>query len=631
MFEKIAAPNDHEGGLESCVRPLGSSTFFCGDKTISAKASDHAAAAGDESSRLGERLRVLLIEDNRKDARVVRGILEESALHKCQIEHVWTLAEAMIALDGESYDVMLLDLTLPDAKGIEGVNRLIEFKPDIPIVVMSSSDDEQSAVEALKSGAQDYLVKSPTDTKVMIRSLRYAIERKRTEQHIHQLANYDRLTKLPNRDLCQDRLRQAIAQAARQNTLVALLFFDLDRFKVINETLGHAHGDQLLQHVAQRMKSSLRETDTVGRLGGDEFVVILTGLTDTSDAARVAQNILNTLVRPITLDDHEVFVTTSIGISLYPNDAKDVESLTQNADTAMYRAKEQGRNHYQFYTLDMNARALERLNLENDLRHALERDEFLLHYQPQLDLSSQQIVGFEALLRWDHTDLGFISPVDFIPIAEETGLIMPIGEWVLNAACQQAKQWQDQGFKNANIAVNLSNRQFAQENVLETVTKALDSAGLDPSHLELEITESCVMVNPEEAIVVLRQLNDMGVRISIDDFGTGYSSLSYLKRFPLDTLKIDRSFVNDITDDPDSAVIVEAILAMAHSLRLNVVAEGVETREQMAFLEAHDCDMIQGYLLSKPLPAKDAAERFLKNNGAAALTKPPAKARSQKS
>lgn len=600
-----------------------------GDKTISAKASNNAA--GEDSSRLGERLRVLLIEDSRKDARVIRGVLEDSVLHQFHIEHVWTLAEALIALDGESYDVMLLDLTLPDAKGIEGVNRLIEFKSDIPIVVMSSSDDEQSAVDALKSGAQDYLVKSPADTKVMVRSLRYAIERKRTEQHIHRLANYDRLTQLPNRDLCQDRLRQAIAQAARQNTLVALLFFDLDRFKVINETLGHGHGDKLLQHVAQRMRSSLRESDTVGRLGGDEFMVILTGLTDTSDAARVAQNILNTLVRPITLDNHEVFVTTSIGISLYPNDAKDVESLTKNADAAMYRAKEQGRNHYQFYTLDMNARAMERLNLENDLRHALERDEFLLHYQPQFDLSSQQIVGFEALLRWDHPDQGFISPVDFIPIAEETGLIMPIGEWVLNAACQQAKQWQDQGFNNANIAVNLSNRQFAQENVLETVTKALDRCGLDPAHLELEITESCIMENPEEAIVVLRQLNDMGVRISIDDFGTGYSSLSYLKRFPLDTLKIDRSFVNDITEDPDSAVIVEAILAMAHSLRLNVVAEGVETREQMAFLEAHDCDIIQGYLLSKPLPAADVTEKFLKGNGAAvALAKPSPKARAVK-
>ncbi len=595
--------------------------MLVGDKTISAKATN--LAVGEGSSHIGERLRVLLIEDNRKDARIVRGILEESALHQCHIEHVWTLAEALIALDGETYDVMLLDLTLPDAKRIEGVTRLIEFKPDIPIVVMSSSDDEQSAVEALKSGAQDYLVKGPTDTKVMIRSLRYAIERKRTEQHIHQLANYDRLTQLPNRDLCQDRLRQAIAQASRQNTLVALLFFDLDRFKVINETLGHGHGDQLLQHVAQRMKSSLRETDTVGRLGGDEFVVILTGLTDTSDAARVAQNILNTLVRPITLDNHEIFVTTSIGISLYPNDAKDVEGLTQNADAAMYRAKEQGRNHYQFYTLDMNAKALERLNLENDLRHALERDEFLLHYQPLLDLTSQQIVGFEVLLRWDHTDLGFISPVDFIPIAEETGLIMPIGEWVLNAACQQAKQWQDQGFKNANIAVNLSNRQFAQENMLDTVTKALDSCGLEPEHLELEITESCVMENPEEAIIVLRQLNDMGVRISIDDFGTGYSSLSYLKRFPLDTLKIDRSFVNDITDDTDGAAIVEAILAMAHSLRLKVVAEGVETSEQMAFLEDHKCDMIQGYLLSKPLPASEATEKFLKGNGADALARSP--------
>lgn len=532
----------------------------------------------------------------------------------------------MIALDGESYDVVLLDLTLPDAKGIDGVNRLVEFKPDIPIVVMSASDDEQTAVEALKSGAQDYLVKSPADSKVMIRALRYAIERKRSEQHIHQLANYDRLTKLPNRDLCQDRLRQSIAQASRQNTLVAVLFFDLDRFKVINETLGHGLGDQLLQHVAQRMKSSLRETDTVGRLGGDEFVVILTGLTDTSDAARVAQNILNTLVRPITLNDHEVFVTTSIGISLYPNDATDVEALIQNADAAMYRAKEQGRNHYQFYTLDMNAKALERLNLENDLRHALERDEFLLHYQPLLDLSSHQIVGFEALLRWDHTDHGFISPVDFIPIAEETGLIMPIGEWVLDAACRQAKLWQDQGFGNANIAVNLSNRQFAQENMLETVTKALDGAGLGPEHLELEITESCVMENPDEAIVVLRQLNDMGIRISIDDFGTGYSSLSYLKRFPLDTLKIDRSFVNDITDDQDGAAIVEAILAMAHSLRLKVVAEGVETREQMAFLEAHNCDIIQGYLLSKPLSPADATEKFLKGNGVANLVEPTPKA-----
>jgi EAL domain-containing protein (putative c-di-GMP-specific phosphodiesterase class I) len=353
-------------------------------------------------------------------------------------------------------------------------------------------------------------------------------------------------------------------------------------------------------------------------LGGDEFVVVLNGINGAQDAAKVANKIIDVLSKPIVIDGHEVFVTTSIGISLFPSDGMDKNALITNADVAMYRAKEEGRNHFQFYTFGMNATTVEQLTLENDLRRAIERDELLLHYQPQISLPDRGVVGVEALVRWQHPELGLVPPARFIPIAEETGLIAPIGQWVLKTACAQARAWQDAGAPPIEMSVNMSSRQFHQENMLETVTNALQQSGLDAKQLTLEITESSLMQKPDDAVVTLCLLHNMGVGIAIDDFGTGYSSLGHLKRFPLQALKIDRAFINDVTKKPEDAAIVRAILAMAHSLSLKVVAEGVETEEQLEFLNQAGCDEIQGFLISKPVTAEEISETFINPKRASA-------------
>jgi diguanylate cyclase (GGDEF)-like protein/PAS domain S-box-containing protein len=430
-------------------------------------------------------------------------------------------------------------------------------------------------------------------------------ERKRAEKRLVQLANYDSLTGLPNRTLFRDRLAHAVAQANRKNRLVALLFLDLDRFKMINDSLGHLAGDELLKAVSGRLLANAREEDTVARLGGDEFTVILEDITNTEDATIVARKILEVMGKPFYLDGHEVFVTTSIGIAIFPLDGQGLDGLLKNADTAMYRAKEQGRNNYQFYTADMNAKAVEHLIMESSLRHALDRDEFVLHFQPQIDLHSREITGMEVLLRWNHPELGLLYPNQFMLLAEETGLIISIGEWVLSKACAQAALWQSQGLPPMRIAVNLSALQFREDNLVATVADVLDLSELDPQYLELEITESFLMDNVDSAIAKLRALSNLGVHLAIDDFGTGYSSLSYLKKFPLNTLKIDQSFVRDISTDPDDAAIAEAIIALAKTLNLRVMAEGVETEEQINFLRTRGCDQAQGFLISHPVPAQD--------------------------
>ncbi len=430
-------------------------------------------------------------------------------------------------------------------------------------------------------------------------------ERKQAEKRLVQLANFDSLTGLPNRSLFRDRLMHAVAQAHRKNHLVALLFLDLDRFKMINDSLGHHAGDELLKAVSKRLLTNAREEDTVARLGGDEFTVILEGITSSEDATIVARKILDVMSKPFILDGHEVFVTTSVGITIFPIDALDIDELLKNADTAMYRAKEYGKNNYQFYTADMNAKAVEHLIMESSLRHALERDEFVLHFQPQVDLHSREITGMEALLRWNHPDLGLLYPNQFMLLAEETGLIISIGEWVLKQACKQAVEWLGAGIPPLRIAVNLSALQFRKNDLVETIAGILDSVGLDPQFLELEITESFLMEDVDSAITKLQDLSALGVHLAIDDFGTGYSSLSYLKRFPLNTLKIDQSFIRDISTDSDDAAIAEAIIALAQSLHLRVMAEGVETEEQLNFLRTRGCDQVQGFLVCRPVPAAD--------------------------
>ncbi len=429
--------------------------------------------------------------------------------------------------------------------------------------------------------------------------------RRQAEERVRHLAHYDELTGLPNRSMFNQRLAHALAQARRNDKPLAILFIDLDRFKNINDTLGHDAGDRVLKEVAERLRGCLRESDTAGRLGGDEFVVLIEELSQPVYVAGVAQKILTAVTKPLILDAQEFHLTASIGISTYPDDSKDMQSLLKNADIAMYRAKEQGRNNYQFYSAQMNVHTLERLALESNLRRALERDEFLLHYQPKVDIGSGRITGMEALVRWQQPTKPLIPPAQFIALAEETGLIVPIGEWVLKTACAQNKSWQEHGLPPLRVAVNLSARQFGHETLLQDVARVLNETGLDPTALEFEITESMVMHNPEHAVKLLTKLKAMGIRLSIDDFGTGYSSLNYLKRFPIDSVKIDRSFIQDLPGDGDDAAITRAIIAMAHSLRLKVIAEGVETEEQLSFLRNHGCDEMQGNYFSKPLPENE--------------------------
>ncbi|MDP3744986.1 MAG: EAL domain-containing protein [Methylotenera sp.] len=435
--------------------------------------------------------------------------------------------------------------------------------------------------------------------------------RKESEIKLIYQASHDELTGLPNRTLLQDRMQQGIAHADREGNMMAILFIDLDRFKIVNDSLGHDVGDTVLQTAAGRLIGCIREVDTVARLGGDEFVLMLTGVSGTENVVRVANKALESLAKAYIIGEHELILTASIGISIYPKDGDDIQTLLKNADTAMYRAKEGGKNRLEFFTDEMNTAVLRRMHLENQLRHALEKNEFVLYYQPQADLTTGRIIGVEALLRWIHPQLGMISPAEFIPIAEETGLIVQIGEWVLETACRQAVVWQGDGLPPLRMGVNLSVRQFMQNNIVDVVTRVLREVKLDPNLLELELTESLLMDGGEEIVTTLNALRKMGIGLSVDDFGTGYSSLSYLKRFPVTAVKIDQSFVREITTDPDAAALARSIVSMAHEMRLSVIAEGVETEGQLGYLTRHGCDEIQGYFLSRPIPP-DEIVQFLR-------------------
>jgi diguanylate cyclase (GGDEF)-like protein/PAS domain S-box-containing protein len=422
------------------------------------------------------------------------------------------------------------------------------------------------------------------------------------------LAQHDSLTDLPNRVLLNDRLTQAIAQARRNQKKLALLFLDVDRFKNINDSLGHDVGDHLLQTVAQRLLACVRSTDTVSRQGGDEFVILLSEVTHAQDAAISADKILLVLSTPYHNDQHELHLTVSIGIVTYPDDGIDAATLMKNADFAMYHAKDSGRNNYQFFKPDMNLHAAERQSLENDLRHAIEREEFVLHYQPKVNLETGAIIGVEALIRWRHLQHGLMPPAQFIPIAEDCGLIVPIGRWVLREGCRQARAWQDAGLPPVRIAINVSAVELRAKDFVPGVNAMVTEMGLEPHHLELELTETFLMQDSTSTSVVLLALKEMGLQIALDDFGTGYSSLSYLKRFPIDTVKIDRSFVRDLTTDADDASIVSAVISMGKRLHMQLVAEGVETPEQLAFLREQSCPEGQGYYFSRPLVAEEFAK-----------------------
>jgi len=457
----------------------------------------------------------------------------------------------------------------------------------------------------------------PVKDKQVVALVRDITERKQAEEQIAYLAYHDSLTGLPNNRLFRDRLRQGIAHAQRNGTMLAVMFLDLDRFKLINDTMGHGIGDRLLQVTADRLSEAIRSTDSialnksplintsVARLGGDEFTILLEDIENTKAVSRVAGRMIRAVSEPIMLGDQEVYTSTSIGVAVYPADGDDVEMLLKNADAAMYHAKEQGRNNYQFFTQSMNESSVEQLLLENNLRKAITKGELQLYYQPQVSVVSGQLVGMEALIRWQHPEKGFISPAVFIPVAEETGMIMEIGEWVIQQACRQAAEWRDKGFKPIRISVNLSARQLKDERLPDIIASNIFDTGMEARYLGVELTESAIILEPEMALARLQNIKSLGVKLSLDDFGTGYSSLSYLKRFPIDTLKIDQAFIHDVKVDHEDAALVKAIIAMAHGLGMDVVAEGVESQEQLKFLGAHACDTIQGFLFSRPLPAAE--------------------------
>lgn len=438
-------------------------------------------------------------------------------------------------------------------------------------------------------------------------------ERNLAKLELLKLAHHDMLTGLPNRVLLYDRMQQAKAFAHRMQSRFALMFIDLDRFKIINDTLGHAVGDELLRLIAQRLKGCLRETDTVARIGGDEFIILLVNVADRGDIKHLADKVLDALMQPFSVRNHELFVTTSGGICVYPDDEGDVETMIQKADVAMYHAKALGRNNYQFYADDMDQNASRRFTIANSMRKGLDRQEFKLYYQPKMDVSSGKIIAMEALVRWQHPMLGLLSPAEFIQLAEENGLIMELGEWVLREACRQNKEWHEHGLRGLRMAVNLSGYQLQHTRLLDLVRAVLAETGMPADCLEFEITESVIMQNPDYAVSVLNEITNLGIHISIDDFGTGYSSLSHLKRFTVNTLKIDKSFVRDVEKSATDAAIATAIIAMGSSLKLKVIAEGVETEEQMEFLRENNCDQVQGFLFSKPLPADQALEMLRQN------------------
>ncbi len=431
---------------------------------------------------------------------------------------------------------------------------------------------------------------------------------KRTAQRLYYLANYDALTELPNRTLFRDRLKHAMALARRNQKIVALFFLDIDHFKDINDSLGHIAGDQLLQGVAKRIQSCAREGDTVARMGGDEFTVILEGLREASDAEHVAVKIIEAMAAPFAIESHDIYVSPSIGIALFPNDGVNIDKLVRNADTAMYQAKGSGRNNFKFFNPDMKTMAIENLMLQNNLRNAIDNRQFLLYYQPQLDLTSGHMIGMEALIRWRHPEHGVMQPVDFIPIAEQLGMITAIDEWVVRTVCHQIVAWREAKLAPVKIAINLSSLQFQQPDFANTVRAILEETGADPSCLEFEITESVLISDVDQAIRTLKEFSACGIRICVDDFGIGYSSLSYLKQFPLDTLKIDRSFIREIGTGGNSDAVTEAIIGLGHSLKLKVVAEGVEREDQLSFLVPKGCDIVQGYLFSGPCTANDITE-----------------------
>jgi diguanylate cyclase (GGDEF)-like protein len=551
-------------------------------------------------------LRVLLLDADPDGSTQLEAELNKVEAFQCTVQLCTTLADALEQLGLLEPDVMLVNLELPDSSGLDTVERIRASNLTVPLVVITGNEDVTVELATIQAGAQDIISKEIFDFRLCARAIRHAIQRKAAEAQLAYMARHDQLTGLVNRSLFHDYVDQALSRTSRSDRMMALLYLDLDRFQHINDSLGTAAGDMLLKSAAQRLKSCVRAGDTVGRLGGDEFAVVLEGLRNTRDVARVAEKVLGVMSEPYDLGFDSLAVTPSIGVVMSGDDQSESGILTKSADIAMRRAKAEGGNSFCFFTPEMQVAMANRRTLEHDLRAAVAGQELVLHYQPQVELVGGRTTGMEALVRWQRGSDGILVPPNhFIPIAEETGLIETIGEWVIEEACRQTAAWSREGMPLLCVSVNLSVRQLKPGRLVSLVQRALDNSGLPANQLELEVTESLLMEDVEAARVSLTELKDIGVRISVDDFGTGYSSMNYLKRFPIDTLKIDQTFVREVPSDPDDTAITSAIIALGHALRLDVVAEGVETYSQMHFLQDQGCDRAQGFLLSRPKVASE--------------------------
>ena len=559
-------------------------------------------------------LRLLMIEDNPDDEALVLRAIRKGGFN---VEHVRVdnREDLLTVLKNRDWDIVLSDYQMPEFNGLAALKIVKQRNKDLPFIVVSGTIGEEVAVEAMRSGAQDYLMKDNLTRLVpaIRRELADADERRalrEAQQTLRHQAYHDILTGLPNRWLLRDRMEQALKYVRQKKTGLAVMFLDLDRFKNLNDTLGHMTGDFLLRAVSERLSLILNERDTLARLGGDDFVVMLMDILDDEQATAAAELLLTALHEPFVLDNKEIYVGASIGIALYPANGDEFDLLIKNAESAMYYAKDQGRNNYQFFSQEIQAATADRFAIENELRGAIRASELRLYYQPQFTLHDGRITGLEALVRWEHPKRGMTPPDKFIPVAEESGLIIPLGEWVLRQAADDSMKMRNAGCRLQRLAINLSARQLYHQDTLDMLREMVARGDLGTDTLEIEITESGIMQNPEQAVANLSAIRDMGVGIAIDDFGTGYSSLAYLKRFPINILKIDRSFIRDITLDQDDTTIVKTILAMAEALNLRVIAEGVETQEQYDFLAELGCAEGQGYLFARPMPCDDLISFF---------------------